>query len=131
MQEDVRKNKKNQLAVAIARGESITEWAGQNEVPLRTAYRWSRDPRVRRAMEAWRRRALNQALGRLAGLSMKAAEGIARLGESAESESVQLRAWRAVLADQMAVARFSDLELRMLDIEEQLRDRPGHADHVG
>jgi hypothetical protein len=131
MQEDVRKNQKNQLAVAIARGESITEWAGQNEVPLRTAYRWSRDPRVRRAIEAWRRRALNQALGRLAGLSMKAAEGIARLGESAESESVQLRAWRAVLADQMAVSRFSDLELRMLDIEEQLCDRPGHANHVG
>jgi hypothetical protein len=131
MQEDVRKNQKNQLAVAIARGESITEWAGQNEVPLRTAYRWSRDPRVRRAIEAWRRRALNQALGRLAGLSMKAAEGIARLGESAESESVQLRAWRAVLADQMAVARFSDLEQRMLAIEEQLSDRPGHANHVG
>jgi hypothetical protein len=105
-------------------------WARRNEVPLRTAFRWSTDPGVHRAVEAWRRRAINRAIGRVASLSMKAAEGIARLGESAESESVQLRAWRAVLADQMAVSWFSDLEYRMLEIEEQLRDRPGQADNA-
>ena len=88
-------------------------------------------PKVRRAVEAWRRRTLDRALGRLVRLAMKAADGIARLGEGAESESVQLRAWRAILADQMAVCRFSDLEHRMVEIEEQLRDRAGHTDHAG
>jgi hypothetical protein len=39
------------------------------------------------------------------------------------SESVQLRACRAVLADQMAVFKFSDLEYRMAEIEEQLSGR--------
>jgi hypothetical protein len=62
---------------------------------------------------------------------MKAADGIARLGKGAESESVQLKAWRAILADQMAVSRFSDLEHRMVEIEEQLSDRTGDTDHAG
>jgi hypothetical protein len=131
MKEDVRKNRKTQLALAIARGESITAWARQNEVPLRTAFRWASDPKVRHAVELWRRRALNRAIGRMTSLAMKAANGIARLGASAESESVQLRAWRAILADQMAVSKFSDLEYRMVEIEEQIRDRTGHTNIVG
>jgi hypothetical protein len=131
MQEEVRQKKKTGLALAIARGESITAWARQNEVPRRSAFRWASDPKVRGAVEAWRRRALNRAIGRMAGLAMKAADGIARLAESAESESVQLRAWRAILADQMAVSRFSNLEQRMVEIEEQLRDRTGDTDRAG
>jgi hypothetical protein len=31
----------------------------------------------------------------------------------------------------MAVSKFSDLEHRMVEIEEQLRDRPGYTDHTG
>ena len=42
-----------------------------------------------------RRRALNQAIGRLTGMAMNAVDGIANLAKEAESESVQLRAWRA------------------------------------
>jgi hypothetical protein len=131
MLKDVRKNRKTQLARAIARGESITAWARRNEVPLHTAYRWSRDPKVRGAVEEWRRRTLDRAIGRLVRLTMKATDGIAKLGAGAESESVQLRAWRAILADQMAVSKFSDLEHRMVEIEEQFRDRTGHTDNAG
>jgi hypothetical protein len=59
----------------------------------------------------------------LSSVALKAADGIVRLAREAESESVQLRAWRAILADQIAVAKFSDLEYRMTEIEEQLRER--------
>jgi hypothetical protein len=52
MQEEVRLKKKTSLALAIVRGQSITSWASQNEVPLRTAYRWSRDPQVRGEVQA-------------------------------------------------------------------------------
>ena len=131
MQEDVRNDLKSQLALMIARGKTITAWASQNEVPLRTAYRWSRDPKVRGEVQEWRRYVLDLAIGRLARLSLKATDGIAKLGAGAESESVQLRAWRAILADQMAVSKFSNPEQRMVEIEEQLRDRPGHTDHAG
>ena len=126
-EKEVRQNAKVKLALAMARGESASAWARQNDVPSRTARRWAKDPRVRTAIEAWRHRALSRAIGRMASLALKAANGIAGLAEGAESESVQLRAWRAILADQMAVAKFSDLEQRMLEIEEQLqlRERKG------
>jgi hypothetical protein len=37
-------------------------------------------------------------------MTMNVVEGIANLGKGADSESVQLRAWRAILADMMSVA---------------------------
>ena len=128
MQQNDRHMKKSRLAGAMARGGSIAAWARQNEVPLRTATRWASDPKVRSAVESWRRRALDRAIGRMTGLAMKAADGIAGLAAGAESESVQLRAWRAILADQMAVAKFSNLEQRMVEIEEQLGERTGTGD---
>ena len=81
MKDDVRQTQKSQLAVAIAQGESITAWALKNQVPSRTAFRWASDPKVRRLVEAWRRRALNRAIGRMARLSLKAANAIAKLGD--------------------------------------------------
>jgi hypothetical protein len=124
MPKAVRKNNKHELVLAIAQGEPIAEWASENGVPRSTAFRWAHDPKVRREVQAWRRRALDQTIGRMTALSTKVADGIARLAEGADSESVQLRAWRAILADQMAVSKFSDLEYRMTEIEEEL-DRRG------
>ena len=96
MDKEVRRHKKINLAQAIAEGESINAWAQHNGVPERTAFRWAQDPKVRREVEACRRRALNQAIGRMTGMSMNAVDGIANLAKEADSESVQLRAWRAI-----------------------------------
>ena len=46
-----------------------------------------------------------------------------RLAKESRSETVRLRAIRAILADMMAVSKFSGLECRMAEIEEQLRAR--------
>jgi len=43
-------------------------WARKNDVPDRTAYRWSTEPKVRAKIKAYRRRALDRAVGRLAGM---------------------------------------------------------------
>jgi hypothetical protein len=51
-EEEEREDHKTQLARAIARGESITAWAHQNGVPPRWGFLWSRDSKVRRAVEA-------------------------------------------------------------------------------
>ena len=123
MPEEVSLDKKTSLALAIARGQSIAAWAKKNEVPRSTAFRWASDPEVRRQAEATRRRALGQAIGRLTGMAMNAVDGIAHLAQEAASESVQLRAWRGVLADLMSVSKFSVLEYRMTEIEEQLDKR--------
>ena len=126
MEKEVRRHKKIHLALAIAGGESITAWARQNGVPERTAQRWAQDRNVRREAEACRRRALNQAVGRLTGMAMNAVDGIANLAQGAESESVQLPSWRGVLADLMSVSKFSVLEYRMTEIEEEIDKRFGH-----
>jgi hypothetical protein len=131
MEKEVRRHQKIHLALAIAEGESIAAWAQENGVSERTAFSWAKDPKVRREVEACRRRVVNQAIGRLTGMTTKAVDGITHLAQKAESESVQLRAWRAILADQMAVSKFSDLEYRMVELEEQFRDRTGHTDHAG
>ena len=102
----------------------------KNEVPRSTAFRWASEPEVRREAEATRRRALGRAIGRLSSVALKAVDGIVTLAKGAESESVQLRAWRAVLADNMAVAKFSDLEYRMTEVEEQVRERTGYTDQA-
>jgi hypothetical protein len=96
-------------------------------VPERPAFRWAQDPKVRREVEACRRRALSEAIGRLTRMSVNAVDGIVTLAKEADSESVQPRAWRAVFADQIAVSKFSDLEYRMAEIEEQLSERTGHT----
>ncbi len=60
--------KKIRLAVAIAEGESVAVWARENGVHRGTAFRWAREPSVRRAVEACRRRTLDQAIGRTTNL---------------------------------------------------------------
>ena len=93
------------------------------------AFYWAKDPKVRREVNACRRRALNQAIGRLTGMAMNAVDGMAHLAKGADSESVQLRAWRGILADLMSVSKFSVLEYRMTEIEEEL-DKRGLAPFV-
>jgi hypothetical protein len=44
MPEEVRLDKKANLALAIAGGESISAWAEENGVPERTAFYWAQDP---------------------------------------------------------------------------------------
>ena len=123
MEKEVRRLKKINLAAAVAEGESIAEWARENGVPVRTAQRWAQDRNVRREAEACRRRAITEAIGRMTRMARSAVDGIVTLAKEADSESVQLRASRAVLADQIAVAKFSDLEYRMTEIEEELDKR--------
>jgi hypothetical protein len=123
MPEQHSKGKKAKLALAIARGEAATVWASKNGVPKRTAFRWASEVPVRKAIESWRRRALSQAIGRMAARSVTAADGIASLAEDADSESIRLRAYRAILSDQMAVAKFSTLEQRMVEVEQKIEAR--------
>ena len=124
-------SQRDQLAMAVAQGKSIAGWARQNGVATRTAQRWAAEPDVRRQVEDSRRRILDRALGYMAGRSMWAVRGVVRLGAAAESESVQLRARRAILHDQIAVSKFSNFEYRMAELEEEVRARNGNAAQPG
>jgi len=131
MTQELPPKKKTRLALAIAQGMSVTSWARTNEVPKRTAFRWASEPMVRAAVESCRRRAVDQAIGRLARRATWAADQIAKLGKNAVSESVRLAALRAILSDMMAVSEFSGIEERITQIEEQLSDGTGYTRRPG
>ncbi len=124
-------SQKAQLALAIANGSSVSAWARDNDVPRRTAYRWSREPKVLAAVESYRRRAVDRAIGRMARRVTWATDGIAKLARSAESESVRLAALRSIMSDMMGVSQFVDLEQRITEIEEQLDERTESTSRPG
>jgi hypothetical protein len=113
-------NRKANLALSMAGGASVVEWAAANGVAERTAYTWSRSREVIEQVEAIRRDCLDQAVNRLSRRATDAAEEIARLAREAVSESVRLQAARAVMSELMAVSGFATLERRMAEIERRL-----------
>ena len=58
----------------------------------------------------------------MVGRRKQACDQIVNLANFAESESVQLQALRSVFSDVIAASRFWDLEHRMAEIEERLRE---------
>ena len=81
MIEELPEGKKTQLAVAVAQGISVAAWARTNEVPRATAYRWASEPEVRRAVEACRRRIVDQAVGKMTKKSNWAVDRIVKLAD--------------------------------------------------
>jgi len=108
------------LSAAIAAGETVASWARRQTppIPRRTAYTWSRRPEVRKAVERIRRRCLDRAAGTLARHATAAAEKLASLARSADSQAVQLAAARAVLQEYREVTDYQDLAARVAALEE-------------
>jgi hypothetical protein len=123
--EEIPDPKKTELAIAVAKGASVNAWARANDVGRSTAYRWTKEQGFRLVVQAWRREALDRAIGMMASRSTGAVKVIAGLADGADSESVRLRAARAVLSDQIAVAKFSDLESRMGQLEAHVEATTG------
>jgi hypothetical protein len=119
------KGGKTQLALALAQGVSAAQWARANQVPNNTAYRWARDPKVRKAVESHRRRTIDEAIGKMTKQSTWAVGGIIAIAKEAESDSVRLRALRSIFSELMAVSKHSGLEARMAEIEAKIEERRG------
>jgi hypothetical protein len=125
MSQEQPKGGKTQLALALAQGISAAQWARANQVPKNTAYRWARDPKVRSAIESHRRRTIDQAIGRMTKQSTRAVDGIIAIARESDSDSVRLRAYRAIFSDMMAVSKHSGLEARIAELEEKIEVQQG------
>jgi hypothetical protein len=121
---------KPELALAIAIGTPVVDWARQRKVPIRTAYRWAKQPKVRAAAEAHRRRALDRAVGRMTHSLDWVTKGIEDLAKGAASESVQLSALRSVVSDVITVSKFGSLEDRVTELEEKANARNRNKDRA-
>ncbi len=117
------RDQKAALALAMATGRTVKAWAKEHDdVPERTAYNWARSPEVRTMVRRIRRRAIDRAVGRLSRHAAAAADQIADLAKGAESESVQLQAARAVLADLMHVTDYADHDDRIAALERRIHE---------
>jgi len=110
-------NQRDQFAVAMAFGQSVSAWAKANGVPRRTCCAWKNTPEYKVRVEDVRRRTLDRAVGQLARNLTKAIGQIALLATEARSESVKLQAARAVLKELMVLRENVDLDERMTEIE--------------
>jgi hypothetical protein len=115
-------SQKTALALAMAGGINVGEWARQNEVNKRTAYTWSRSDEVRDKIADIRRRAVDRAVGRLSRNATAASMIIIKLARKATSEAVKLQAARAILADLMVVSNYAAIEQRLAEVERRLQD---------
>ena len=131
--ENSTKSQKTKLAASIAKGVSVARWAKDNQVPVRTAYRWSVEPEVKARVETCRRRALDRAIGHMSHRVNWAAQGITNLAENAVSEPVKLAAFKTIISNMMAVSEFAELKDRMTELEELLneRERAGRTGQAG
>jgi hypothetical protein len=118
--------RKANLAIAIAAGKTVADWARDNAIPDRTARTWSHSQEVRDQVEAIRRAVIDRTIGRLSDHATEAADQIARLAKDAASEAVRLQAARAVLAELMAVSNYDALEQRLAQVERSI----AHAQHA-
>jgi hypothetical protein len=123
MSGESRKSKKMLLAMAVAEGEAVAAWARNNGVPERTAYQWAKESDFAASVESLRRRMVDRAVGRLASITVAAADRIKTLSEDANSESVKLSANRAVFTDYIALSKYAGLEGRVARLEERARER--------
>ena len=119
-----RNSTKAHLAVALAQGVPAGRWARSHGVPTATAYRWAKNPLLRKTIESWRRRTIDHAISLMPNHSTWAAEGIAMIAKEAKSKSLRCRAFRAIVTDEMAVSKYSELEARVADIATRFGKRP-------
>jgi hypothetical protein len=128
MSGEQRRSRKGQLVIALLEGrKSLDDWARENGVSRRTAYRWAKDPKVRAAVNAHRRAAVDQSIAVMSGQVTWAAQAIGDLGKNAASDSVKLGALKAVFANLVAVSKFAGFEDRLTELEDQFHARTGSA----
>jgi len=108
---------RDEFAVAMATGQKVSAWAKKNGVPLRTCYNWRQTRAHQATVQHVRRHTLDRAVGQFAHNLRKAAGKIMELATAAESESVQLRAARAVLIEYIAGSARLHLNERLTAIE--------------
>ena len=106
------------LAMHIATGNSIPDFAKEHGIALRTAYDWSVTQDVKDRIVAIRSRLIDQGVGKLIGTIRKATHELDRLIENGSTDSVRLAAARGVISDTMALCDFADLERRVAALEE-------------
>lgn len=125
------KGQSGKLALWVAGGGKIAQRCRDNGMPIRTAYRLAKTPKFQAAVDVYRRRAADRAIGLLARHAAVAVEGLVKLAKTAESEPTRLAAQRGVLAELREMSDFASLSRRLSDIERRLDEHDTHQTPEG
>ena len=115
------RGKARSLVLLVIAGNTVAGAAKLIGVPLRTARRWSRDPRFRLAVEEGRSRALDAAIGRLTAGATGAVDALIELAKAADSDATRVSAAKAILSQLPMLAEFHTLAERVRVLEERAK----------
>jgi len=105
------------LALAVATGKSLAEWAREHRVPERTAYGWNASPGFKEKVAEHRRRIVDGIVGQLVGQASESVGRIAELAKTAPNPATRLAADRTLLSYLMDVSHFAAIEQRLAELE--------------
>jgi hypothetical protein len=110
----------DEMAMAIATGTTVRQWAIKQGIPERTCYDWSRTPGFRTQVTDIRRRFIDANVGMLVVASSRATCKLVNLLDSSFSPSIQLSAARTILENVIHISNWADYEDRMSAVERRL-----------
>ena len=116
--------KLDSLAMHVATGGAVADWAAEHKVSVRVAYTWLRLAETEERVSAIRAQLIDAGVGKLVSMIKKATHEIDRIIGDGATDNVRLAASRGALSDAMAMYDFANLDRRIRALEE---GRAGHA----
>lgn len=118
--------KARQLALAMARGQTLRAWAKAAGIAERTARNWSAHPEFKPLVIELREEIVKRAVARLAGSTVKAVTALVKLLKS-ENEGTRLRAAQAILTNYSSLDMYSDIRGRLAALDGNVHDQRTEA----
>lgn len=124
----------NIVIAALALGSTYAAAGREADRSVRTVERWMSDAGFARRVSLARQEVVQQVTGQLHGLAVSAIETLDELMMAGSPPPVRLAAARAILANAQQYSRATDLETRLLELENAAGaigvDEPAHRDSV-
>jgi hypothetical protein len=108
------------LAVAMAEGTKIADWARSRGVSVRSGYRLASKPGVKAKAASLRKEMLDTAVGTLSRIANSAVFTLWDLLSVERPDSIRLNAARTILASLIDIRGHTEMAERMAEIEEHL-----------
>jgi hypothetical protein len=122
------------LALAVARGRSVAEWASESDVDLETAQQWSELPEFREQVDKYRLEHADRMVAKIGQRAERAIDRLVELSEINDKPSVSIRATEAILDQWIALTlhyvqewKFQDLTLRVKAVAQKQKGQSSVA----
>jgi hypothetical protein len=122
--------KLDQLAAAVAAGQTVAEAAGAVGISARTAYRAAAEPAFKSTVDDLRRQSVSETIGKLTAAATAATQTLTELLGKRTPPTVRLGAARAILASLIDVQTHAELTARIAELERVIvnyAQQPGGA----